>query len=156
MAIVGGLAPGVVGPGPAGAETAQVTVVGSSVSEPGDGRSGVSLGRPAGTQPGHVLVAAVAVSGHPAAIATPAGWTRVRDDRAENAVGQAIFVREVPLSNPATYAFALSGKPQAAAGVTAYSGVEAASPIEAQGALVNNGVSVRLRRSRSPRPEAAS
>src|SRR5688572_4530238 len=121
LALLAGLAPAALGTFAAGAATAQVAVVGSSLSESPDGRSSVSLGRPVGTQPGHVLVAAVAVTGNPAAVATPAGWNRLRDDRAENAVGQAIFVRVVSASDPATYDFALSGKPQAAAGLTAYS-----------------------------------
>jgi hypothetical protein len=142
LAVLAGLAPGVLGTLAAGAATAQVAVVGSSLSESPDGRSSVSLGRPVGTQPGHVLVAAVAVTGNPAAVVTPAGWNRLRDDRAENAVGQAVFVRVVSASDPATYDFDLSGKTQAAAGLTAYSGVETASPVEAQGVLVNNGVSV--------------
>src|SRR5687767_2251939 len=141
LALLAGLAP-VLGTFAAGAATAQVAVVGSSLSEASDGRSSLSLGRPVGTQPGHVLVAAVAVNGNPAVVTTPAGWNRVRDDRAENAVGQAIFVRAVSASNPASYDFVLSGKPQVAAGLTAYSGVETASPVEAHGALVNNGVSV--------------
>ncbi|HEU5448625.1 MAG TPA: hypothetical protein VFW57_06395, partial [Acidimicrobiia bacterium] len=142
LATLGGLAPGVIGTGTAGAATAEVAVVGSSLSESPDGRSSVSLARPEGTQSGHVLVAAVAVNGNPAAVVTPAGWTRVRDDRAENRVGQTIFVRVVSASDPATYGFAISGKVQVAAGLTVYSGVETANPIEAHGALVNNGVSV--------------
>lgn len=142
LATLGGLAPGVIGTGTAGAATAEVAVVGSSLSESPDGRSSVSLARPEGTQSGHVLVAAVAVNGNPAAVVTPAGWTRVRDDRAENRVGQTIFVRVVSASDPATYGFAISGKVQVAAGLTVYSGVETANPVEAHGALVNNGVSV--------------
>ena len=117
-------------------------MVGSSLSESSDGQSSVSLGRPQGTQPGHVVVAAVAVNANPAAVVTPAGWDRIRDDRDGNRVGQAIFVRVVTASDPATYSFALSGKPQVAAGLTAYSGVETASPVEAHGALVNSGGSV--------------
>ena len=141
LALLAALGPGVVRPGMAGAAatTAEVAVVGSAWSESSDGRSSVSIERPEGTEAGHVMVATVAINGNSTAVATPAGWNRIRDDRAGNAVGQAIFARVASASEPASYVFTLSGKPQVAAGLTAYSGVETSSPVEAHGALVHNG-----------------
>ena len=124
------------------AAEAQIVVVGSAWSESQDGRSSVAVSRPAGTQAGHVMVATVAVNGAPSGIVAPAGWNRVRDDRAGNSVGQAVFVREASASEPAAYTFTLSGKPQVAAGITTYSGVEPENPIEAHDARTQTGASV--------------
>jgi hypothetical protein len=134
---------------------ADIAVVGSAFSETPESRASVTVDRPAGTQPGHVMVATVSATREGGGILAPEGWIRVRDDTVGRNVGQAIFTR-VAGTEPGSYTFPLAGgKHQVAAGITTYSGVDPANPVEAHGALTHTGTPSRRRRWSSPRPAPA-
>jgi hypothetical protein len=94
----------------------------------------LTIGRPAGATTGDVLLAAISVRGT-TTITPPAGWTLVRLDNAANYVIQAVYFRVVS-SEPASYTWRFSSSNAAAGGILDYSGVNTASPIDAQGGTV--------------------
>ena len=110
---------------------AATSPVGSSSSSSPNLRSTITLNRPQGTSAGHLMVAAVAVNTDAETITPPEGWSLVRDDTIPGAVRQAVYVKPAGDAEPATYTWVLPTARRVAGGITAYSGVDAANPLEA-------------------------
>jgi hypothetical protein len=95
------------------------------------GAHGVWVARPAGVQPGDVMVATVAVGGPHIALGA-AGWTPLRTTTGGARLQVSSFYRVVTRYDLLAYYFgAASGSGDVTAGIAAYSGVDAARPIDA-------------------------
>ncbi|MGH9021599.1 MAG: hypothetical protein ACRDV9_00605, partial [Acidimicrobiia bacterium] len=138
--IVGALASTLVAPL---AAQATVGVVGSTSDESLLSRSSITLERPSGARSGHLLLASVAVSGDMEFVA-PSGWTLVRQDRVDVDLRQAIYVKVAGGSEPGAYTWKLAtgSVRRLAGGLTAYLGVDPASPVEAHSAGIGNSAEV--------------
>ena len=93
------------------------------------------LPTPAGVVTGDVLLASVAARGGPA-ITPPAGWTLVRLDANGSTLRQAVYVHMAGGAEPATYTFTLASAQSATGGISAYTGVDTTTPIDAHGGQV--------------------
>src|SRR6185503_16620116 len=94
----------------------------------------LTLGRPAETAPGHVLLASIVTSDDGPFVTAPAGWTVVRNDAIPGRLRQTLYTRVAGPSEPGAYTWTLSGRAQVAGGLTSYSGVDPAQPIDAHAA----------------------
>ncbi|MGH9009904.1 MAG: metallophosphoesterase [Acidimicrobiia bacterium] len=97
----------------------------------------LTLGRPAGTEAGHVMVASVVTSGDTSAVTAPDGWGVLRDDAVPGALRQMIYTKVAGSSEPPSYTWTLSRQAQVAGGVSTYAGVDTAQPVDAHDATVN-------------------
>ena len=113
-----------------------INLVGATADESSVTRSSITIQRPAGVAAGHVLVAAIG-SNYDTTISAPSGWTAVRQDVADKAVRQSVYVKVAGSSEPSSYTWILDGSRRVAGGITAYSGVDTAQPIDAVNAFVN-------------------
>ena len=94
------------------------------------------LPKPAGTNTGDVLVAAITVVPASQTIATPAGWTLRFSDNAGANARLAMFTRVVPAADGAvaSYSFTFGGGHQGATGgIVAFIGVDNAAPVDVSG-----------------------
>ncbi|MGH2994721.1 MAG: hypothetical protein ACRDN6_05370 [Gaiellaceae bacterium] len=95
----------------------------------------VSVAKPAGTVAGDVLVATVTARfGAAAPITTPVGWTFVRRDTCilpATQMTQALYVRAAGSSEPPSTQWTFDRAASASAGIVAYRGADAASPVVA-------------------------
>lgn len=139
--IVGTLAGTLLAPSPAGAAVAAVgsTSDGSSLS-----RSSIALARPSGAREGHLLLAAVAVNDGALGFVAPPGWSLVRQDQVGADLRQAVYVKVAGDSEPGAYVWRLPtiSLRRLAGGLTAYSGVDLGSPVDAHGAGTGSGTAV--------------
>ena len=94
------------------------------------------VSKPAGTTSGDVLLASVSARGNPSFTA-PAGWSLVRLDISGSTIRQVVFMHVAGASEPASYTFTMSKSSSAAGGIVAYSGVDAADPIDTHGGQAN-------------------
>lgn len=109
--------------------------MGSTSDGLSSGRATITIARPAQSTAGNVLVAAIGANDD-AAIATPSGWTLVREN-VTAAVRQSVYVKVTGSAEPSSYTWTLSGIRRVAGGITAYAGVDPAQPVEAVNASVN-------------------
>jgi uncharacterized repeat protein (TIGR01451 family) len=104
------------------------------------------VNRPAGTQVGDVMIAAVAVRPSGATITAPAGWTLIRrtNQGATNSQAQATYRKVVAAGEPANYTWTLPNTHTGAAGgIMAFYGVNAAAPVDVEnGQLNGSGLNV--------------
>jgi hypothetical protein len=112
-------------------------VVGVVSDGSGTARSSITIGRPAGTVAGHVLVASVVSNDDDPAFGAPAGWALVRQDTVVDALRQAIYVKVATLNEPAAYTWTVSSARRLAGGITTYAGVNPVTPVDAHGAQTN-------------------
>jgi hypothetical protein len=107
---------------------------GSSVS-----RGSIALARPAGTTAGSVLVAAIATNADATIVPGDPGWTVLRDDLIDGALRQAVYVRVVGSADPTSYQWSTpEGTRRITGGITAFSGVDPAQPVDALDATMNS------------------
>jgi chitodextrinase len=111
----------VAAPTPVGSQTATTTT------------SAITVGKPAATIAGDVLVATVTARvGAAVTFTAPAGWTFVRRETCvlpATQMTQAVYVHTASASEPATSRWAFSKALYGSAGVIAYRGVDGASPV---------------------------
>jgi hypothetical protein len=112
--------------------------VASSSNGSSRARSKLTISRPAGTQPGHVMVAAIAGSESASEFTAPAGWTPVREEKIPGAVRQAVYVKVAGASEPSSFTFTTSVAQRVAGGITTYSGVDTADPVDAAAVALNS------------------
>ncbi|HEV8624732.1 MAG TPA: metallophosphoesterase, partial [Acidimicrobiia bacterium] len=124
-------------PPPAAPDSGPIVRIGSS-SNSASGATSLTLGRPAGTQAGHVMVASIVTSDGGAAVTAPDGWATVRHDVLPGAIRQTIYTKVAGVSEPGSYTWTLSGRGQVAGGVSTYSGVDTAKPVDAHDATLNS------------------
>ncbi len=108
-----------------------VTFRAASSDGSNDSRSSITIAKPAGTQAGDVMVASVVLNDDDPSISAPAGWTLVRQDAVLNAVLQAVFVRVAGASEPASYTWSIPDFRRITGGISTYSGVDTAHPVDA-------------------------
>lgn len=111
--------------------TAQIAT--RSTSQGGVASGTLVLPKPAGTNTGDVLVAAITVVPSSRTVATPAGWTLLFTDSAGADARLAVFTRVVPAADGTVpnYSFTFSGAHQGAAGgIVAFIGVDNAAPVD--------------------------
>jgi RHS repeat-associated protein len=112
----------------------------ASASNNASGATALTINRPAGTQPGDVLVAQVSVfNSTPNA---PAGWN-LADTASQTYTRTRVWTRVAQTGDPASWTFTWSGTRGAAGGIAAYSGVDTTNPVMTsatylQGAWVYN------------------
>jgi calcineurin-like phosphoesterase family protein len=117
------------------AEAGPIVPVGSSSNATRNGRS-LTLARPAATQPGDVMVASVVGSQNAGRFTAPPGWAVVRDDSVKSRLRQTIYLKIAGPEEPESYTWLLPKRQQVAGGLTAYSGVDPARPVEKHSAYV--------------------
>jgi hypothetical protein len=136
LGLLGGTAPP---PPPA---TPTIALRGATTSAAGTGKV-VDLATPAGSRPGDVLLASIAVEGN-VDVAVPPGWSLLpgwpRATGAESwRVKQYVLLRTVAAGEPAVHRFTRTGTRHAAT-LLAYSGVDTTAPVDASGSQVTGWV----------------
>lgn len=117
--------------------TSGITTVGSSTTYSGTAVTGVSMSAPAGTAAGDVLVAAITADTNPSMASVPAGWTAMVNGLSINSTSTSgarvyVYYHVVGSSDPASYAWTLSGAAKWGGGITGYRGVNNTTPLDAQ------------------------
>ncbi|MET1063489.1 MAG: PKD domain-containing protein [Arthrobacter sp.] len=91
----------------------------------------VTLNKPAGTAAGDVLVASFTADKNPTVSAVPAGWTALVNNLSISSGARTFaYYRVVGSSDPASYNWTLSTAVKWGGGVTAYRGVNNATPLD--------------------------
>jgi RHS repeat-associated protein len=92
----------------------------------------LTITKPSGTATNDVLVASIAVTPSTATITPPSGWTLVR--RMNNAGptpnSLAVYYKAATASEPASYAWGLSGSSFTVGGIQGFTGIDTASPLD--------------------------
>jgi YD repeat-containing protein len=98
----------------------------------GAGATSLTLTKPTGTVEGDVMVAQVAVAGGSGtSTATPSGWTKIDGKNNSTSVRSVAYYRVATATEPASWSFGFGSSQDAAGGIAAYSGVKAASVVNA-------------------------
>jgi hypothetical protein len=96
--------------------------------------NGFTVGRPAGTTAGDLLLAALEVDEDPMTITAPAGWTLLLDTLAGPATSSAfhavVYYKVAGASEPASYTWTVPSGAYTDIAVLAYSGVSTTNPID--------------------------
>jgi hypothetical protein len=131
---------GAASPAGAAAGTVASSSSGSSVA-----RNSITLSRPAGTAAGHVMVAQIVSNDDDPGFRAPAGWTVV-SDRSISALRQVVYIKVAGTTEPPSYTWTLSTSTtrRIAGGLTAYSGIDTATPIDAASTSVNTTASTNV------------
>lgn len=101
----------------------------------------LSLAKPTDAVTGDLLLAAISIkNGSTGVITAPSGWTLI--NRADNStnVGLATYYHVVGATEPGSYAWNISAPTHASGGITRYTGVAAASPIDALGSATGHSL----------------
>ena len=98
----------------------------------------LTLNRPVGVVEGDLLLASLDTRGN-SPIVEPHGWKLVRTDENGTTMRKATFFRIASSTEPQSYVWQLSGSGPAAGMILAYSGVDAARPIQASNGQANVG-----------------
>jgi calcineurin-like phosphoesterase family protein len=109
--------------------------VASSASD--NPRASLTIDRPAGTKEGDVMVASVVANDNDP-LAPPPGWTAIRTDVVKDAVRQDIYYRVAKANDPASFTWTLGRNRRLAGAISTYSGVDAARPVDADGAKLES------------------
>lgn len=91
--------------------------------------SSLAVSAPAGVKEGDMMIAAVTTRSTPV-ITPPAGWTLIRDDSVSGTLTQSLYRKAATAAEPEIYQWNFSEPVNAAAVVTAYSGIDTVVPIE--------------------------
>jgi hypothetical protein len=124
---------GVVGPTRASSE-----VFGSASTGSAGPQRVVTIDRPDGLTPGHVMVASV-VAGDSGPLAAPPGWSLVSDDAIPGTLRQAVYLKVAGSAEPPDYTWTAASPAMLAGGITAYSGVDTSDPIDARVSWIEAG-----------------
>ena len=94
----------------------------------------LTITKPAGVVANDVMVASVAVTPSLVGITAPSGWTLVRrtDNAGPTSNSLAVYQKAAGSSEPASYAWTVSGATFAVGGVQAFSGVDTANPVDVE------------------------
>jgi hypothetical protein len=102
----------------------------------GSGVLTLTINKPAGTQPGDVMVASIAIRPSSVVDTAPARWVLVRDlnnsSTSGNSSGLDIYYKVAGPSEPASYKWTLNTSTGAAGGIQSFSGVDALNPIDVE------------------------
>ncbi|HEY0191491.1 MAG TPA: hypothetical protein VGC42_10250, partial [Kofleriaceae bacterium] len=98
----------------------------------------LTLAKPAGTATGDVLLARITNRNQVGAVlTTPAGWTVLRSDQSASQLKTWIAWKVAGASEPTSYAFGVSVASNVAGSLSAFSGADAANPIDASSGQKN-------------------
>ncbi|WP_275976816.1 cell wall anchor protein [Polyangium aurulentum] len=110
----------------------------SSSTASGKSITSLSVGKPAGTVQGDVLLARIINRNNVAAVMTPpAGWTLIRSDQSASQIKAWVFYKVAGSAEPSSYAFGIDLASYMAGSIVAFSGVDNANPIDAQSGQKN-------------------
>lgn len=112
------------------AQPGPITRIGSS-SDASAARRSLTLARPTGTEPGHVMVASIVRSPEGKGFTAPEGWTVVRSDKIRGKLRQAIYFKVAGPEEPDYYTWTLRSGGRVAGGLTTYAGVDPVAPVQA-------------------------
>ena len=119
----------------AGSTGAQISL--RSTAQGGAESGDLTLLKPAGTNTGDVLIAAISVTPGSRTVAAPSGWVQVSSAN-NTGVRLAVFTRVVPAGDGAVsaYVFTIAGGAHAGAagGIAAFIGVDQSAPVDVSGA----------------------
>jgi len=104
-------------------------------------RTSITISKPAGTVAGDVMVASI-VQNDALPVSAPAGWTSVREDAVGTAIKQSVFVRVAGASEPSSYTWSLGNYRRITGGISSYSGVDTAHPIDAHNGATGESTSI--------------
>ena len=95
----------------------------------------ISLAKPAGVIESDVMIAAIGLTPSSVTLTPPSGWTLIRRTTNAGGVSNALEVYSKVATNaePAGYTWTFSGNASAVGGIQAFSGVDTANPIDAEG-----------------------
>ena len=118
-----------------GTDAPGVTGVGSTTAYSATATTAVALAKPSGTTAGDVLVVSITADLDPALVSVPSGWVPIVNAlliNSSSSSGARVFAywHAVGPSDPASYAWTLSKDVMWGAGVTAYRGVNNATPLD--------------------------
>jgi RHS repeat-associated protein len=94
----------------------------------------LAISTPAGTLAGDVMIAAIGFNNSGAAVTTPSGWTLVRrvNNSSTTANSLAVYRRTAAAGEPASHVWPIAGGSFLVGGIQAFSGVDAANPIDVE------------------------
>ena len=94
----------------------------------------LTITKPSGVATNDVLIASIGLTPSSVAITPPAGWTLVRrtDNAGPTSNSMAVYSRVAGASEPASYAWGVSGASFTVGGVQAFTGVDTATPIDVE------------------------
>lgn len=117
----------------AGLQTQAAPVFESAVTAIGESTA-ITIDKPAGTQAGDLLVAALMLDrGTRIEVTTPSGWALLRRSDASRYVGMATYYRIASASEPSSYSFPLDETSKWAASISRISGADSEKPIDISG-----------------------
>jgi outer membrane biosynthesis protein TonB len=119
---------------PGGGIALRATAIGNN----GAGDSNLTIGLPAGTSSGDVMVAHMTVQPAGNVITAPAGWNLVIRQDSGSLISTATYVKVAGATEPASYSwtFGTAGQ-EASGGIASYIGVDTTTPIDASQAQYN-------------------
>jgi hypothetical protein len=100
----------------------------------------VTVGRPAGTTTGDVLIAQITADAAPNVSVVPAGWTAITSPLAASTGARVFTYYHVvgTAAEPTSYSWTLSSAVKWGAGITAFSGVNTTNPFDTVAATASN------------------
>ena len=99
------------------------------------GVASLTINKPTGTVQNDVMVATIGISANTPTITAPAGWTLSVgqfNNTATNANSLAVYWKVAGASEPANYSWTFSAPTGSAGGILTFSGVDTASPVNAE------------------------
>jgi PKD repeat protein len=126
-----------------GTTTGGSVTAGTSTTTFGAASTNVTLGVPAGTKAGDVLVASITADFNPSMSSVPSGWTPIVNGLSINSsstAGAKVFsyYHVVGASEPASHVWTMSKAVKWGGGMTAYSGVDNSTPLDSPVATTVN------------------
>ena len=125
-------------PTPPSGISLRATAIGNNGS---GGSASLTIGLPAGTASGDVMVAHVIVRTAGNAITPPAGWNPVLRQDSSAAIATATYEKVAGSSEPATYTWSFGTAGEASGGIASYIGVNTTTPVDASNAQYNSNTS---------------
>src|SRR5216684_82069 len=113
----------------------------AAIGNNGGGGPTLTIGEPAGTTSGDVMVAHVIVRTAGNTITPPAGWNQVLRLDSAAAIATATYVKVAGSSEPASYTWSFGTAGQASGGIADYIGVNTTTPVDASHAQYNSSTS---------------
>ncbi len=100
----------------------------------------VTLTKPSGSTVGDFLLASISVNGgSPAEITAPSGWTLITRTDNDTNISILSYWKAVGFSEPSSYVWTINPQTRATGGITRYSGINIASPIDVIGTSTGRG-----------------
>jgi len=113
----------------------------ATVSNNAAGGSTLTIGLPAGTMSGDVMVAFVVVRTANNTITPPAGWNLVLRQNSSSSLATASYVKVAGSSEPASYTWSFSTSGEASGWIASYIGVNNTTPVDVAHAQYNPSTS---------------